>query len=138
MRARKVIYLAHRRSKPMTGWWWIGGKMVPDQTLELSAVKNFQRETGLELPVSRLQLVGFLDYRWKDRAQAPQDMGCHMMGITFVVELTEAELLSVAANLDPKEYQKSVGLVPFNRHQLVEENVAPPILKLYDHVFSNR
>lgn len=134
-RDHKLIYLAQRLSKPMTGWWWIGGGMAPDDTKEAAAIRNFKRETGLELSSSRLELAAVLDYRWKDRAQLPQEIGCHMMAYTFVVELTAEELLSSSANLDPIEYERGVGLVPFNRNQLVEDNVAPPILWLYDHVF---
>ncbi len=134
-RLRRVIYLARRASKPMIGWWWIGGRMRPGEIKEEAAAWNFRRETGLELIPSRLCLEAVFDYRWKDRAQVPEGIGCHMLGYTFVVELTTEEMAAVAVNLEKKEYETSAGLTAFSREKLVEEKVFPAILDLYDHVF---
>lgn len=135
---RKIIYLARRVAKPMTGWWWFGGRMTPHETKEEAAVRNFKRETGLELPQNRFTLAAIFDYRWKDRAQPPQEIGCHMLVYTFTVELTAAELAFVSANLEKEEYEKGAGLFAFDREQLVGEKVFPAILDLYDYVFSTR
>ncbi len=135
---RQIIYLARRMSKPMTGWWWIGGRMASHETKEEAAVRNFKRETRLELPQNRFKLMAIFDYRWKDRAQSPQEIGCHMLGYTFTVELTAMELTSVSANLEQKEYEKGAGLFAFDRERLVREGVVSPILDLYDHVFPHR
>lgn len=131
----KIIYLARRRTKPMAGWWWIGGKMLPHETKEESLLRSFKRETGLELSISRFKLVAVLDYRWKDRAQIPQDIGCHMMAYTFTVELSRRELEYAALNLEKDEYEKGCGLTPFDRAKLVSESVFPAILEFYDHIF---
>ncbi len=131
----RVIYLAHRASKPMTGWWWIGGRMAAHETKEEAAVQSFKRETGLELTHNRLKLAAVFDYFWKDRAQVPQEIGCHMLVYTFVVELTTEEMIAVASGLEKKEYEASAGLTAFNRKRLVSEKVFPAILDLYDHVF---
>ncbi|MDP3764314.1 MAG: NUDIX domain-containing protein [bacterium] len=133
---RKVIYLAKRVSIPMTGWWWIGGGMMPHETKEEAVARNFQRETKLELPQDRFELIAVFDYRWKDRAQLPQEIGCHMLGYTFTIELTVAELGSVYANLEDREYKENTGLFAFDRERLVSEKVFPSILDLYDRVFS--
>lgn len=135
---RRVIYLARRVSKPMTGWWWIGGRMEPNETKEEAAVRNFKRETGLEISQNRFRQVAVLDYRWKYRAQSPQEIGCHMVAFTFSVELTAAELASLSGNLENKEYEKETGLFAFNREQLVGEGVFPAILDLYDHLFAGQ
>jgi len=132
---RKVIYLARRTSKPMTGWWWIGGRIAPHDTKEAAAVKNFKRETGLDISQSRLQLAALFDYRWKDRAQVPQEIGCHMLAYTFTIELTSEEIALLSGNLDEQEYEEGSGLFVFNRERLVEEKVFPAVLDLYDHVF---
>lgn len=134
---KKVIYLARRSSKPMLGWWWIGGRMAPHETKEESAIRNFKRETGVELSQSRLKLAAVLDYRWKDRAQMPQEIGCHMEVYTFTVELTADELTLASLNLEKEEYEKGVGLIAFNREQLVREGVFPAILDFYDYIFPN-
>lgn len=132
---QRTIYLAQRASKPMTGWWWIGGRMDPCEIKEEAVVRRFQQETKLELPQSRFRLVAVFDYRWKDRAQNPQEIGCHMLSYTFTVELTPKELAFVSANLEEKEYDKEAGLFAFNRKRLVEGKVFPSIIDLYDHVF---
>lgn len=132
---QRVIYLARRASKPMTGWWWIGGRMDAYETKEEAAVRNFWRETGLELTPDRLVLVAIFDCRWRNRAQEPQEIGCHILGYTFVVELTSEEMVSVGTNLEKVEYEASAGLTAFSREQLVSERVFPAILDLYDHVF---
>lgn len=132
---QKVIYLARRVSKSMTGWWWIGGRMAPDETKEEAAVRNFKRETGLELHQNRLKLVAVFDYRFKNRAQPPQEIGCHMLGYTFTIELTTEEIVKISSNLEREEYEASAGLVAFSRENLVEEKVFPAILDLYDCVF---
>ncbi len=132
---RKVIYLARRAAKPMTGWWWIGGRMAPDDTKEAAAARNFQRETRLVITEDRLKLVAVFDYRWKDRAQSPTEIGCHMVAYTFTVELMAAELATLSGNLDQQEYEAGTGLSAFNRERLVEEKVFPVILDFYDRVF---
>lgn len=132
---RRVIYLTRRASKPMTGWWWIGGRMAAYETKEAAAVRNFKRETGLELTHNRLKLAAVFDYLCKNRAQVPQEIGCHMLGYTFVVELTPEETASVGANLDKVEYESQDGLTAFSRELLASEGVFPAIIDLYDHVF---
>ncbi|MBI2624754.1 MAG: NUDIX hydrolase [Candidatus Nealsonbacteria bacterium] len=129
---RKLIYLARRKIKPMAGLWWIGGKMMPQETKEEAAVRNFKRETTLELPQSRFRLVAVFDYRWNDRAQTPQTIGCHMLAYTFIVNLSADELARV--RLDENEYEG--GLKDFTEKQLLKENVFSPIFDLYCRVFS--
>lgn len=136
---RQIIYLARRASKPMTGWWWIGGRMAPCETKEEAVARNFKRETGLELPQNRFKLMAIFDYRCKDRNQSPQEVGCHMLGYTFTVELAAMELTSISVDLDEqKEYEKGTSLFAFDRERLVREGVFPSILDLYDHVFLHR
>lgn len=129
----QLFYLAARTSKPITGWWWIGGGIQAGMRKEEAAVVGFKRETGLTLSTERLVLVAVNDYRLKDRAQEPQDIGCHMLGYIFAVELSEEERASLM--LDPNEYQSGSSLVGFNRHALVAANVFPAALDLYDDLF---
>ena len=132
-RDKQIFYLANRISKPMTGWWWIGGRMGAGETKEEAAMRNFKRETGLNLSSDRLRLVAVFDYFWKDRQQVPQEVGCHMLAYTFVVELTAEELAAIG--LEKSEYEASAGLTAFNREQLIKEKVFPAILDLYDLIF---
>lgn len=129
---RGTICLASRRSKPMTGWWWIGGGMLPNETYPEAAIRSFKRETGIELSCDRLTLRALIDYLWKDRQQEPQTIGCHMQGATFSVELSQEELSRV--ELDTNEYGSS-KLDVFSRKDLVINGVFPAILDVYDLIF---
>ncbi|KKS33808.1 MAG: hypothetical protein UV22_C0018G0008 [Parcubacteria group bacterium GW2011_GWA2_42_35] len=129
----KIIFLAPRKTKPYVGWWFIGGKMIPSETKEETAARCFERETKLKLPTNRFALAAVLDYRWNQREQPPQDLGCHMLGYTFTVELAPKELAQV--RLEENEYEKKSGFTAFNREQLVEAGVFPSIIDLYDHIF---
>ena len=135
-REKKIIYLVRRKIKPMKGLWWIGGKMNPDDTKEMSVVRSFKREAGLELPADRFKLAAFFDYRWKDREQLPQDVGCHMTAYTFTIELSDEEIALV--NLD-ETFEKGVGLTPFTREKIEQEiakgEAISAILDLYDYIF---
>ncbi|MBI2121738.1 MAG: NUDIX hydrolase [Candidatus Sungbacteria bacterium] len=132
---RKVIYLARRQSKPMIGWFWIGGRMEPYETKEEAVTRNFKRETGLAFSQNRFKLTAIFDYRWKDRAQLPQTVGCHMATYTFTVELTSKELVYASRHLDKDEYKIGGGLIPFTREKLISEGVFPAIVDLYGFIF---
>lgn len=133
--AERLFYLAERQVKPMTGMWWIGGRMKPGEAIEVAAIRNFKRETQVELAQDRLQLAGIFDYIWKDRAQPPQNIGCHMLGITYVVQLNAEELFLASEHLEKVEYASGSGLRAYSRADLVREQVFPTILDLYDDVF---
>lgn len=132
-RREQLFYLAARTSKPITGWWWIGGGIQAGMSKEEAAVAGFKREAGLTLSTERLMLVAVNDYRFKDRAQEPQDIGCHMLGYIFAVELSKEERASLV--LDPNEYQSGSKLKPFDRTGLVTSGVFPAVLDLYDDLF---
>jgi ADP-ribose pyrophosphatase YjhB (NUDIX family) len=132
-RTKQTISLAARTTKPGAGLWWIGGGITAGTSKEAGATANFKRETGLELPLERFELVAANDYKFKDRAQEPSNIGCHMFGYIFVVELTTEE--QAAMTLDPGEYAVGQGLRPYNREELVQANVRQPVLDLYDDLF---
>ena len=129
-----VIYLARRATKPMVGWWWLGGRMFAGETTEEAVTRCFRRETGLIMPPDRFRLVAVLDYRWRNRAQAPQETGCHTLAYTHVVSLSDEELAAVSAQLDTEEFRPGEGLVAFDRQRLVAADVFPAVLDLYDHL----
>lgn len=133
-RMKKTIWLAKRRAKPMQGWWWIGGRILAGEPEEVAIVRNFKRETGLDLPAERFQFVLLQRYQWKDRAQEPQKIGSDCLSYVHVVDLSRNELAQVSRQLDEKEYL-DVGLTEFTREQLVEEDVHEAIIDLYDEIF---
>lgn len=135
-RSCNKIFLAKRAIKPMQGWWWIGGGMRRGETYREAAVRNFKRETSLDISQDRLEFVIENRYWWKDREQEPQENGCDMTAYTYAIQLTDEEITIASKNLDKKEYEPGVGLQGFDRSQLTEIGVHEAILDFYDEVFS--
>ncbi len=134
-RKNQLFWLAKRQTKPLDNWWWMGGRTNAQETKEASALRIFLRETGLKLEEKQLELVAILDYRFKDRAQEPKDIGSHTVAHVFAVELTEDECRRASSHLEQKEYDFEKGLVAFNRKEIIDSNLFPAILDLYDHMF---
>lgn len=134
-KSKKLVHLASRKAKPMAGWWLIGGKMVPGDSPVQSAVKNLIRETQLTLDEGRFQLISISNYKWKDRQQQPQNIGCHMLSYVFAVEVSDVELEYIVQHLEENEYQSGI-LKSFDREKLINENASQVIIDLYDFLFS--
>ena len=137
-RDARVFFLAKRRAKPMRGVWWIGGGVSAGTLLEEAMAQNFKRETSLLLDADRFRFVCTNQYLWKDREQDPRDVGCHMEGHTFAVELSSEELATAGARLDQNEYDVDFGLQAFNRDRLVIEGAHQAIVDAYDLVFPGK
>ena len=137
--AKRVIYLARRRAMPNASWWFIGGGTFPHESYPQSAARCFKRETGVDLALDRLTLVADIDYIWKDRAQEPTTIGCHMIGYTFTVEITSEEIAQAAVGLEPTEYHADLGFRAFDRDELIAltnaGEIHPAVLAVYDHCF---
>ena len=134
-RERRTFHLAKRIAKPIRGWWELGGRIFPGEPESEAISRIIQREASIEVSPERFTLVSQNRYFLKDRQQEPQDAGTDAFCYHFVVELSDYELKIASANLDEKEYERSVGLQEFDRARIVKENVEQPILDLYDTVF---
>ncbi len=139
----RSIYLAWRLQKPNANtYWWMGGGIRPGTPIERSAAEIFKRETGVSLDPNRLTLAACIDYYWKDRAQEPTDIGCHMIGYTFFFEPVAKEIAAIARSLDANEYDATRGLTIFNRERIVEliesHEMHPAVLAVYDQIFPAR
>lgn len=131
--ARKIIYLAWRVAKPMVGWWYMGGNTGNiNLPLHQGLQKVLAREIGFTIPEERIALKFIGEYFWKDRAQEPQNLGCHICGLTFAAPITDEEVKEI--RLDPKEYLEG-KIREFSREELVCENVFPAIVDAYDFIF---
>lgn len=132
---RKTIFLAKRSTKPMSGWWFIGGRRIVGETADESIRRCFARETSLDLPETRFQFVAINDYVWKEREQKPQDAETHTLGYTFLVELSDEEVKKTSSALDLKEYERGFGLQEFDRQKLIDEGVHQAVIDIYDEIF---
>lgn len=118
-RERETFYLPTRRSLPMRGLWWIGGRLMAGEPERDSIVRVFKRETGLSLPPGRfVETPKMTRYQWSEREQEPQDLGSDNICYNYSLEPTEEELHSIALHLNPKEYDVSAGLTQLGRAQL--------------------
>lgn len=139
-RERQTFYLATRRSLPMRGLWWIGGRMNAGETERESIMRAFRRETGLELPAGRfVETPRMTRYQWSERQQVPQTLGSDNLCYNYSLELSGEELAHVAAHLDPNEYDQEVGLREFTRAELKaiysEGRLHPVIWDIYQTIF---
>ncbi|OLQ04809.1 Dual specificity protein phosphatase 1B [Symbiodinium microadriaticum] len=69
------VFLGKRKVHPQPDWWFIGGRAKPGETPQQAASRNLRRELGLEVPSSRLKVIGCYSLTWAVRAQAPADHG---------------------------------------------------------------
>lgn len=134
-RERKSFYLAKRIAKPIQGWWELGGRIFPGEPEGVAISRIVKREASVEISPDRFTLVSQSRYFLKDRQQEPQDAGADVFCYHFIVELSDYELKVASANLDEREYERSVGLQEFDRARIVHEHLEQPIVDLYDVVF---
>ncbi len=109
--------------------------MRAGETKEESAVRCFERETGVLLNHRDLSFVALLDFRFKDRQQIPQTISCHTLSYVFSVEVSEEDIASIATHLDNDEYDITISLQGYNREELVSKNLFPAVLDVYDSIF---
>jgi ADP-ribose pyrophosphatase YjhB (NUDIX family) len=134
-RARKTIFLAHRIALPLQGFWMIGGRMFAGEPEFDSMRRIVKRETSLELPIDRFELVTFNRYLWATRAQEPHDKGSDNLCYTFIAELSPEEIAIASHHLDPDEYDAAAGLTEFDAARLEASDVHQAIKDPYALVF---
>lgn len=132
---RRTFYLARRKSKPMSDWWFIGGRSYAGEEELASMRRCLKRETGLDINPDRFEFLTMKRYFFKDRQQAPQDKGCDSLCYIFAVFATDEEITIASSNLDPKEYDSEFGLKEFGPEELANENVFSSIIDLYEYFF---
>lgn len=133
---RRTFFLAKRTIESMKGWWCMGGRMMRGET-ELDSVRRLmKRETSLDVATSRFTYVTTNRYWCKYREQEPQEEGGDYICFVFALELGQDEIAAASANLDPAEYEPTLGLVECARDDLLELKVRPQLIDLYDRVFA--
>lgn len=131
--AKRTIFLAKRKAKPIVGWWYVGGRMQATETKEESVRRCFFRETGVDLNEEKFKLVAVLDQRFKDRQQSPQTIGCHTCSFVFTLSVVDVAVETIRLDLD--EYESYGAFKEFSRESLVENEVFGSIIDVYDSVF---
>lgn len=136
-RARKTVYLARRKAKPMQGWWVIGGRIRAGEIEHNAMHRKFLQETSVDVEPARFEFLRMNRYFWKDREQDPQNKGTDALAYTFAVELTDEELRTVSENLEKYEYEAGSGLREFTRYELLQEGAHEAVIDMYDQAFKN-
>lgn len=135
-KATKSVFLTTRTFTPGEGLWVIGGGRLAGETATETIVRKVHDETGLAISPQRFQLLGIIEYIWPRRHQAPTNAGRHDINYVFSLEVTDEELASANSNLDPSEYDASVGLQKFSSvAELTAAGVRQNIIDYYQEIF---
>lgn len=137
--SKRTVWLAHRIAKPMSTWWFLGGRALAGETEYQSVARNFQRETELVLPEERFSYLTMHRYHFSNRQQEPQNIGADSLTYLFTLELTSEERATVSQNLHRHtgEYDASEGLKEFTREDLAKNSFHRAILNAYDLFFES-
>lgn len=133
----KVFFLPRRAVKPMKGFWSIGGRRHPGENAATAITRIFKRDTSLNINSERFQPSLTIEVIWKDRKESPPKVGKHDVIQLFTIELTNHELETAHLNLRTTEYELG-SLTPFNREKIIEKQLHPALLDMYDTVFPNQ
>ena len=132
----KTFLLPFRKAKPMKdSFWFVGGRVNVGET-EADAINRIvTRETGLLLPLERFAFITMNRYFFKDRQQKPQTKGYDCLSYVFTATLSIEERDSAAKNLDPNEYDVSIGLRSFDLPALEAAHTHAAITDLHSLLF---
>jgi ADP-ribose pyrophosphatase YjhB (NUDIX family) len=136
-RKRRQIYLARRKAKPLSDWWFIGGRVYAGEGELHAMCRCLERETKLQIDPDRLCFLTMKRYIFKDRQQQPQDIGCDSLCYIFALNVTDEEARLAGANLDPDEYDMSFGLKAFGMEEFGTIRVFPPVIDIYEYLFGD-
>lgn len=100
-----MVLIGTRQQEPQAGDWVIGGRMRAGESLEDSAIRNLQREIGLNIDPKKLRQVGDYELIWDTKAQPTttneegRDVtGCHMSSKVELYPVTPEEKASMVYN----------------------------------------
>lgn len=108
------ILIGRRSWEPQPDWWCFGGRMRKGELYQIAAVRNVKRELfhgidDIEIDPDRFVLAGVYNLIWDRRAQDPVENGCHMLSVTMMLSLTNAEVASLHPN---EEYHDIRWILP--------------------------
>jgi hypothetical protein len=130
----KAIYLAERCVYPMKGLWIFGGRIsFNDASPEQSIARCLELETGQRFELSRFVKLADHLYSWVKTKQG--DFPGKNLVLTYQIEVTKEELARMSASLAANEYNQDFGIQRFTRERLVNENVHPALIDLYDDIY---
>lgn len=134
------FYLAVRRSLPMRGLWWIGGRVRAGEDSVAAILRNAKRETKLDLDPARLIAAPWLlRYHWSQRRQLPEDRGSDNLCYMFSMAINPGEAVAIGSNLEPTEYDAGAGLRLYGRDELkrllTTGELHPVIWRMYNAIF---
>jgi ADP-ribose pyrophosphatase YjhB (NUDIX family) len=89
--AKGQILLGHRSQDPLRGWWLIGGRMLPGESLQEAACRKLREEIALTVCPSDVSVVSVNSFLFDKRAQAPIDHGCHMLQVLTTVKVGQPQ-----------------------------------------------
>lgn len=134
---KPIFYLPRRKSKPMKGYWSIGGRRLSGESASMAIARNFERETTVKIMPKRFCPVSSIEVIWKDRKEAPTTIGKHDLIQFFTIKLNKKEFTQASANICKMEYVAG-SLEPFDRMKMITKGLHPALIDIYDKVFPHR
>ncbi len=133
---KKEIYLAKRKAKPASYWWFLGGRIQYGEEFIKGLQRILFRETKQKFTANRFKLIGLNRYWFKNRNQQPQNLPADTLAFLFCAEIKTDEINKISKNLDLKEYDLKKGLKPFTKKDFTKISFHPAIVDAYKQLFS--
>ncbi len=126
--AHKGLMLIGKRTiEPQSGWWIIGGRMIPGESFTEAAARNVKRELNLNIKPFRFKYLNTQSMVLPIRAQPPKNHGCHMVSIAMTLTITNKEAKDIKLN---EEYEELKWMSP---KDIIKENLLKPHPALVQH-----
>jgi len=86
------MLLVKRITEPWSDWWLPGGRMVPGESFEETAIRYLKNQLGLAIDErSRFQHLGTYSFVWAKRSLPPTGQGCHIVSTVLLLKLKDEE-----------------------------------------------
>jgi len=86
------MLLVKRFTEPWPDWWLPGGRMVPGESFEETAIRYLKTQLGLTIDDrSRFQRLGTYAFIWAKRSLPPTGHGCHIVSMILLLNLKSEE-----------------------------------------------
>ena len=129
-----VVFLAKRVINPQQGLWVLGGRvMFNSDSIAHALALNIKRETGLVFSADRFKFLMANDYKFANAAQG--NFPCRSLVLLHRLDVSKEERQAMSDHLIGSEYESGFGLQPFNRGDLVLNNVHPALVDAYDRIW---
>jgi len=124
---KELMLIGKRTVEPQSGWWIIGGRMIPGESFTEAAARNVKRELSLNIKPFRFKYLNTQSMVSPIRAQPPKNHGCHTVSIAMTLTITNNEAKDIKSS---EEYEELKWMSP---KDIVNGNSLKPHPALVQH-----